>query len=731
MNALPSLLLAAVPFANQEAPQPDQVDWLRRHAIPLRGVEAGQGFDDLEPLRDLVGDARVVALGESTHGSREQFQLKHRLVEFLVSEMGFNTFSIEASMPESYAVDDFVTGGTGDPVDLIRGMYFWTWSTEEVLAMVEWMRAFNADNDERHVRFTGFDMQTPDVAARIVADNVERVDPAWAGELRGRYDEMMNARPKSQGWAPATASLDPALVAGQTIAFTGQLRSDDATYVALWFRADSHGKSVAFLNTQAQHRDAEGWVRHEIELDIPDDIDNVNFGLIHSGGGTAWFDDLELLVDGEAVEPDGFDFAMETAEHGFPLMSREYKGRLDTAVAAEGKASFRIDSVANQGSSDDWTPATASLAPELIAGHSIVFAGKLRTEGARYASLWFRADLDGQSVAFMNTQPQHEDGGKWIDHRVELDIPDDIDNVNFGLIHSGGGSAWFDDLSLTVDGEPMEVEGFDFGMETETPGFPVMKPDYKGALDRDVVAAGEASFRIDRVAPLTAAAMDAGDARRAAEAILDELSGMEAELAAELGSADARWTIQMARVVAQCMESRDGGGGAVRDRCMAENVLWILEQDPDAKLILWAHNGHVANDTVWMGRHLERELGDDYLPVGFATSRGEYRAVARSGSRGLSNHALQATPAGSIESFFEAADLPLAALDLRQAEDGSPASGWLTEPRPMRSVGALEMDQQFFSIETFPKFEVLLYVAETTGAWPLRTSWSSPPSRED
>ena len=67
---------------------------------------------------------------------------------------------------------------------------------------------------------------------------------------------------------------------------------------------------------------------------------------------------------------------------------------------------------------------------------------------------------------------------------------------------------------------------------------------------------------------------------------------------------------------------------------------------------------------------------------------------------------------------------------LRLAEGGSPGSGWLVEPRPMRSIGALEMDQQFFSAETFPKFEVLMYTADTTAAWPLRKSWSDPPTKE-
>ena len=76
---------------------------------------AGSGLDDLAPFKALIGDARIVALVEATHGTREFFQMKHRLTEFLASEMGFTIFSIEANMPEAYRVNGFILRGQGDP----------------------------------------------------------------------------------------------------------------------------------------------------------------------------------------------------------------------------------------------------------------------------------------------------------------------------------------------------------------------------------------------------------------------------------------------------------------------------------------------------------------------------------------------------------------------------------------------------------------------------------------
>ncbi len=159
---------------------PGVVDRIRSRAIHLSTVEAGHGFDDLQPFAGVDGDARIVALGEATHGTREFFQLKHRLVEFLVSELGFTTFAIEANWPECERVNDYVATGTGDAAAALAGLYFWTWDTEEVLSLIEWMRAWNAAHEaNRQVRFAGIDAQFPSLAGANVRAYLKEVDAAY------------------------------------------------------------------------------------------------------------------------------------------------------------------------------------------------------------------------------------------------------------------------------------------------------------------------------------------------------------------------------------------------------------------------------------------------------------------------------------------------------------------------------------------------------------------------
>ena len=159
--------------------------WLAERAHPLDTAAPRDDVSDLRFLDDLVGDARVVALGEATHGTREFFQIKDRVVRYLVDELGFDALVFEADAAAGVALDRYVRGGTGDAADLLAGTRLWPWQTEEVAALVGGLRARNAAGAD--VGFYGADVQFPALQADLVAQAVRSAEPDSAAAVEEAY----------------------------------------------------------------------------------------------------------------------------------------------------------------------------------------------------------------------------------------------------------------------------------------------------------------------------------------------------------------------------------------------------------------------------------------------------------------------------------------------------------------------------------------------------------------
>ena len=181
--------------------------WLTSNAVRLETVEPESGFADMQGLRDVVGDARIVLLGEPTHGNREVYQLKHRMVEFLVEEMGFDVFVLETPMPESFDMDAYVSDGVGDPERALAATHVWAWDTDEVAEMLAWMRRHNATSAQPLAVY-GMDMQSSERAAVGTLAYLDRVDPGLAASSREAFGHLALSLsdPEASGYRPIVDS---------------------------------------------------------------------------------------------------------------------------------------------------------------------------------------------------------------------------------------------------------------------------------------------------------------------------------------------------------------------------------------------------------------------------------------------------------------------------------------------------------------------------------------------
>lgn len=172
------------------SPDSRQLSWLRSWSVPFDTADPAHGDSDLAGLDRVIGDAQIVGLGEGTHGTREFFQMKQRIVQYLVQRKGFTTFAIEASMPEAGKLNDYVINGNGDPRRLLAGMHFWTWDTQEFLGLIRWIRDYNASG-KGPVAFTGFDCQFPDTAIADVESFLQSVDPSTNAAVTLQYRRVL------------------------------------------------------------------------------------------------------------------------------------------------------------------------------------------------------------------------------------------------------------------------------------------------------------------------------------------------------------------------------------------------------------------------------------------------------------------------------------------------------------------------------------------------------------
>ncbi|WP_317987998.1 FAD-dependent oxidoreductase [Hyalangium gracile] len=123
-----------------------------------------------------------------------------------------------------------------------------------------------------------------------------------------------------------------------------------------------------------------------------------------------------------------------------------------------------------------------------------------------------------------------------------------------------------------------------------------------------------------------------------------------------------------------------------RERIMAENAQWLLEQEgPSAKMVLWGHNAHVslanALPNTPLGRRLRAELGDSLYVFGFAFNQGSFQAMHSpqpgQQSQGLIVHTVPPARQGTLDAALASVGLPLFALDLRGVSRDTPLGAFL------------------------------------------------------
>jgi len=145
---------------------------------------------DLAPVLQRIGAARVVLLGEATHGTSEFYRMRARISRELIEHKGFSFVAIEGDWPDAARIDHYVRHSEYSPSEWTAFARFpvWMWRNKEVREFVDWLRAHNAVLAPRaRTAFHGLDLYSLYNSIQSVLDYLDGVDPKTAEVARERY----------------------------------------------------------------------------------------------------------------------------------------------------------------------------------------------------------------------------------------------------------------------------------------------------------------------------------------------------------------------------------------------------------------------------------------------------------------------------------------------------------------------------------------------------------------
>jgi erythromycin esterase len=155
------------------------VQELNQWLSPLGSFPLNLTDHELSFLEELK-EPKIVGLGEATHGTREFFQMKHRIFQYLVKYYQHKAIGFEADFAESIYINNYVTGGEGNLEELMRTvMQGWSWRTVEVKELLEWMKNYNTGKpDEEKIHYFGVDPGRSTYQPDLLQDYFLRTVPA-------------------------------------------------------------------------------------------------------------------------------------------------------------------------------------------------------------------------------------------------------------------------------------------------------------------------------------------------------------------------------------------------------------------------------------------------------------------------------------------------------------------------------------------------------------------------
>jgi erythromycin esterase len=505
---------------------------------------------------------------------------------------------------------------------------------------------------------------------------------------------------------PIAQRLGLGAAAGHQLTLSGMIRTENVVggSAALWLRADAPaGPPLGFDNMRnLAPSGTTGWSPFSVTIPVPRNATGIVFGVMLTGSGTAWFDQLKLSADQAVDIADAVLPAVKVVQR--PKASQELLSdaalRLAPADIAPASAAWRADVASRVHPirslySDDFSD--LQFLKPLLAGKRVVQLGESghgvgEFNLAKVRLIKFLHQQMGYDViAFESSLPQCYLADQAIGATVPIEV---MRRCIFPVWHSAETLPLFDYLDASrKDGKRLTLAGFDTQDSSKAAGAP-------GLINEMLVLAGwpraaelapnelelfarkgTTPLAPEAVVRLTAFYRDATAELEAARARLLKAGANRERLDVAIQSARSR-----VRLVGQFAEGHTNAGVESRDRGMADNIDFLLDAlYPGRKVIVWAHNAHVTyepapNGAKTMGSFIAERRKAEVYTIGLFMGRG----AATTNSR--ARYEINAPAAGTFDAVMTNAGARYAFVDFSTAAP-APETGWIFSPIAMRSWG--------------------------------------------
>lgn len=226
--------------------------------------------NDLSPMVETVGQAKVVALGENSHGSSTLFKFKLRMTQLLVKELGFSVFALESPAVEADRINSYVLGEELSRAQILDNLMYPSWQTQDMLDIINWIRLFNTTAKAK-VTFAGFDMQSGQLALLRLSDQVEQLDQVHAKLITSISELYTQEDKRKEEWRGLSELAQELKVALQDLAERDENPMSDTDINRLIHYADILLQSID-LNSGLNSKTRDEYMADNIEW-IADDCD--------------------------------------------------------------------------------------------------------------------------------------------------------------------------------------------------------------------------------------------------------------------------------------------------------------------------------------------------------------------------------------------------------------------------------------------------------------------------